>query len=70
MKGTSEPVSQALFVMQEKIHRLETQLETQPKKEWVGLTDEERNEILGTYKPSWERHIAKLIEAKLKEKNT
>jgi hypothetical protein len=40
-----------------------------PKQEWVGLTDEERNEILGTYKPSWERHIAKLIEAKLKEKN-
>jgi len=44
--------------------------EAHVKKEWVGLTDEERNEILGTYKPSWERHIAKLIEAKLKEKNT
>jgi len=60
-------VSQALFVMQEKIHRLETQLETQPKKEWVGLTDEEKNEI------TWGKtvyEILDLAEAKLKEKNT
>ena len=39
-------------------------------KPWVGLTDEERNEILDSNKPSWERHIANMIEAKLKEKNT
>ena len=39
-------------------------------KSWVGLTDEERNEILGSDKPSYERHISNMIEAKLKEKNT
>ena len=38
-------------------------------KSWVGLTDEERNEILGSDKPSYERHISNMIEAKLKEKN-
>ena len=37
---------------------------------WVGLTDEERNEILGSDKPSYERHISNMIEAKLKEKNS
>jgi len=39
-------------------------------KSWVGLTDEERNEILGSDKPSYERYISNMIEAKLKEKNT
>jgi hypothetical protein len=39
-------------------------------KSWVGLTDEERNEILGSDKPSYERHISNMIETKLKEKNT
>jgi hypothetical protein len=39
-------------------------------KSWIGLTDDERNEILGSDKPSYERHISNMIEAKLKEKNT
>ena len=43
---------------------------TPPQRTWVGLTDEERNEILDSNKPSWERHIANMIEAKLKDKNT
>ena len=38
---------------------------TPPKRPWVGLTDEERDEIcLG------DESIARAIEAKLKEKNT
>jgi hypothetical protein len=41
-----------------------------PKREWAGLTDDERNKILMSHKPSWERCIAEEIEAKLKEKNT
>ena len=40
------------------------------KRPWVGLTDEERNEILGSNKPSYERHIAQAIEQALKDKNT
>ena len=40
------------------------------KRPWVGLTDEERNEILGSDKPSYERHIAQAIEQALKDKNT
>jgi hypothetical protein len=34
-------------------------------KPWLGLTDEARNEILGSHNPSYERHIANMIEAKL-----
>ena len=37
---------------------------------WVGLTDEERNEILGSRNTAWEKLLAKAIEAKLKEKNS
>lgn len=38
------------------------------KREWVGLTDEECDDILGIYITAEGR--AKAIEAKLKEKNT
>ena len=38
-----------------------------PKREWVGLTDEERDECLGNYITAEGR--ARAIEAKLKEKN-
>jgi len=38
-----------------------------PQREWVGLTDEERDECLGNYITAEGR--ARAIEAKLKEKN-
>jgi hypothetical protein len=38
-------------------------------KEWVGLTDDERDEILGSRNTAWEKLLAKAVEAKLKEKN-
>jgi hypothetical protein len=46
-----------------------------PKREWVGLTDEERNnlwrEVVGWGDPSHDdEDLMKSIEAKLKEKNT
>ena len=46
-----------------------------PKREWVGLTDEERNnlwrEVVGWGDPSHDdEDLMKAIEAKLKEKNT
>jgi hypothetical protein len=50
-------------------NELERFIKNQLKREWVGLTDDERNKILMSDKPSWERHIAEEIEAKLKEKN-
>ena len=41
----------------------------QPQRTWVGLTDEERNEITNTVMIDiWQ--VARAIEAKLKEKNT
>jgi hypothetical protein len=49
---------------------------TPPKREWVGLTDEEGAEIWGdAHDLDWKRtvtpkEIVKRIEAKLKEKNT
>ena len=43
------------------------ELQEQPKKEWVGLTDEEVNDILKLSKDAHE--ATKRIEAKLKEKN-
>jgi len=39
-----------------------------PKRTWVGLTDEERDDLLDTYITAEWR--ARAIEAKLKEKNT
>jgi len=39
------------------------------KKPWVGLTDEELHEICNSYYYG-DRELVKLIEAKLKEKNT
>ena len=50
--------------------------DVQPKREWVGLTDEEGAEIWGdAHDLDWNRlvtpkEIIKRIEAKLKEKNT
>ena len=41
--------------------------EIKPQREWVGLTDEERDECLGNYITAEGR--ARAIEAKLKEKN-
>lgn len=37
------------------------------KREWVGLMDEEVNQIADS---EWEEAFVRLIEAKLKEKNT
>ena len=47
----------------------------QPKREWVGLTDEERQEVVNKKWWDWEdafdiESFARAIEAKLKEKNT
>ena len=45
-----------------------------PKKEWVGLTDDERKQIIIDCEQTgywgWEIDACKKIEAKLKEKNT
>ena len=45
---------------------LETAYYAQPEREWVGLTDDEINSL---YPTNW-LEFARLIEAKLKEKNT
>jgi hypothetical protein len=46
---------------------------TPPKREWVGLTDEEIKEIIGTWGDTpvkgYTRKLFDQIEAKLKEKN-
>jgi hypothetical protein len=39
----------------------------EPKREWVGLTDDEVKHISDS---EWEEAFVRLIEAKLKEKNT
>ena len=46
--------------------------EWKAKREWVGMTEDERNEILiNAVHHKWDdRKIVKDIEAKLKEKNT
>jgi hypothetical protein len=66
--------------LQEILHNITTRLakleEAQPKKEWVGLTDEERQRCFDDVewnKVDWcpdHEQYAKAIEAKLKEKNT
>jgi hypothetical protein len=54
--------------------RIATGLGWEPKREWVGLTDEEIDKAWRScdYTVPWEQHridLAKAIEAKLKEKN-
>ena len=54
------------------------EINTQPKREWVGLTDEDRQaafeslpDMLDGFLKKWGwLHFSKAIEAKLKEKNT
>ena len=45
------------------------QIEALKPREWVGLTDEEREELMDTYDVA-STDYAQAIEAKLKEKNT
>jgi hypothetical protein len=40
-----------------------------PKKEWVGLTKEERKDIFDLCEPEDRGYVAAMVEAKLKEKN-
>jgi len=58
--------------LQDILHNITTRLtkleEAQPKKEWVGLTDEDRWELVQKT-PSFDEAVA-AVEAKLKEKNT
>jgi len=66
--------------LQDILHNITTRLakleEGQQKKEWVGLTDEERQRCFDDVewnKVDWcpdHEQYAKAIEAKLKEKNT
>lgn len=44
--------------------------EKHPARKWVGLTDEEINEINAHNKRGWLEDFARAIEAKLKGKNT
>jgi predicted transglutaminase-like cysteine proteinase len=41
-----------------------------PKKEWVGLTKEERRDIFDLCERDDRGYVAAMVEAKLKEKNT
>lgn len=58
--------------------RIEPSYAAQPRKEWVGLTDEDMQECIKTADYNQEQykrtffwsHLATAIEAKLKEKNT
>ncbi|CAB5217898.1 hypothetical protein UFOVP205_35 [uncultured Caudovirales phage] len=45
-------------------------LSMQPQRTWVGLTDDEREQIINANTATGLWHMAKAIEAKLKEKNT
>jgi hypothetical protein len=50
-------------------HEGEGRVPLYPKREWVGLTDEEVNEIYASG-DAYRIRIVRLIETKLKEKNT
>jgi hypothetical protein len=49
--------------------RIATQLGWEPKREWVGLTDEEARELCVANVP-YVIDMVRALEAKLKEKNT
>jgi hypothetical protein len=62
-KGTSEPVRQALLLMQSKLNA-----------PWVSLTDDDIKAIIGPWGDTpikgYTRELIDKIDAKLKEKNT
>jgi hypothetical protein len=45
-------------------------LGSKPKKEWVGLTAEERKDIFNMCERDDRGYVAAMVEAKLKEKNS
>ena len=51
-------------------HRVKLLYTTPPQRTWVGLTDEELNQICISLDYFGDRGLVELIEAKLKEKNT
>jgi predicted Fe-S protein YdhL (DUF1289 family) len=59
--------------LQDILHNITTRLakleEAQPKKEWVGLTDEDRKAIFDLCDREDRGYVAAMVEAKLKEKN-
>jgi hypothetical protein len=53
------------------LHDRDAALITPPRREWVGLTDDERLEVAGIDgSDEWFWKVVEAIEAKLKEKNT
>jgi hypothetical protein len=57
------------------IEQAEEAFEEAKKREWVGLTDEEIEDVWASCEPDWDDKVnvltlAHAIEAKLKEKNT
>ena len=50
-------------------HRVKLLYTTPPQRPWVGLTDEELNQICNSLDYYGDRGLVELIEAKLKEKN-
>jgi hypothetical protein len=60
--------------MRRQIAELQAALAEQPAQPWVGLTDEEIDDIEATWEATQEwvsfSHATRVIEAKLKEKNT
>lgn len=66
MKPTQEPEPEPLWIRNQE-GKLE--LHAPPQREWVGLTDEEIFEIWSMPKKHW-IELVKVIQAKLKEKNT
>ena len=64
--GEEYPIGRELF---ERTYTFDT---APPKREWVGLTDEEiESELTKEFGQWWSRHVSvcRAIEAKLKEKN-
>ena len=55
------------YAAQKVLDAMQSLLVLQPKREWVGLTPEERKQLWD----EWENgHVVEATEAKLKEKNT
>ena len=50
-------------------HRVKLLYTTPPQRTWVGLTDEELNQICNSLDYYGDRGLVQLIESKLKEKN-
>lgn len=68
--GLPQPKKDERVIDKSMAKRIATQLGWEPKREWVGLTDDEMLMIYAQPHEGFKYSLGRMVQAKLKEKNT